>query len=114
MNNYKFRRLWVAFLSEVVEYIQLMHVHDPTPRKFFEETKKLGFDREGFYIHGFDWSKIKGHINTAQQKLDKEPAATFPERYAPWDTYRDAFLEVGGGSGVEVSELLTQLKEIVY
>ena len=89
-----------------------MYVQDPAPRKFFEETKKLGFDREGSYIHGFDWSKIIGHINTAQGKLDKEPAATFRERYVPWDTHRDAFLEVDGGRGVEVSELLAQLKEI--
>jgi hypothetical protein len=111
-NNYKFRRLWVALLSEIVEYVQLMHVHDPTPRKFFEETKKLGFDREGFYIHGFDWSKIIGHINMAREKLDKESTPTFRERYAPWDTHRDAFLEDGGGRGVQVSELLAQLKEI--
>ena len=110
-NNYKFRRIWVAFLSEIVEYIQLIHVHDPTPRKFFEETKNLGFDREGFYIHGFDWSKIIGHINTAQQKLDKESTPTFRERYAPWDTHRDGILELDCGRGGQVSELLAQKVE---
>jgi hypothetical protein len=111
-NNYKFRRLWVAFLTQIVEYIQLMHVHDPAPRNFFEETEKLGFDRDGFYIHGFDWSKIQGHIKTAQQKLMAEPKQTSLERYAFWDTHRDAFLRVGVGRGVQVSELLAQLKEL--
>ncbi len=59
-------------------------------------------------MYGFHWSKIKEHIKTAQQKLDTEDDATFRERYAPWDTHRGAFLEVGGGSGVEVVELLAQ------
>jgi hypothetical protein len=78
-NNYKFRRKWVAFLSEMVQYIQLMHVHVPTPRKFFEETSHLGFDKEGSYLHKFDWLKINRNINTAKERIQAESSPTFLE-----------------------------------
>ena len=114
-NNYKFRRQWVAFLRGVADYVELMY-NDKGERKIHAIQAAM----ERMTLHnrvwwaGFHWPTVKGDIETAEAKLEKETAPSLYERYAPWDIRRDALLEYGDGNGKrrDVTELLAELQKL--
>ncbi len=111
-NNYNFRRNWVAFLSGIVEYVELMYADEG-------ERKVAVIDQELVKLTGghawwddFHWARVKGHIDTAKAELDKEPQRAPWTNLLPFDVKRDAVLEGGAGRRRELTELLAQLQEL--
>jgi hypothetical protein len=60
---------------------------------------------------GYDWSAIKGHIQTAQDKINKEPP-TLWQQMSKWTGSQDAGLEDGDDSRRKVGEMIAQLQEL--
>jgi hypothetical protein len=112
LNNYKFRRKWVAFLSEIVEYVELMYENEVTRKMdaINEEISKVTFNNA--WWQSFDWSTVKGHIETAKEKLENEPTPTLYERYVLWDVKRNVLLDDVDGRRMEMTELLEQLQKL--
>jgi hypothetical protein len=94
-----------------VEYVELMHTD------VGNTTDDIGADimsmhRTGFDWIGFQWVKVKGHIETAQAALDKEPPSKFWTDRLPFDRYRKVVLDGGDGRRREMTELLDRLREL--
>jgi hypothetical protein len=68
-----------------VEYVELMYENEVTRTMdaIHEELAKMTFNR-GWW-NGFHWATVKGHIETAKAKLDKEPKSAPLSNYAPFD-----------------------------
>lgn len=113
-NNYHFRRRWVAFLKQIVEYVLLIN-EDNTGGglKLYEDITSLKamFACDNWF-NGYDWAMITGHIETAQRKIDEEPTTAPLSNYAPFDWYRGVLLEGDDGTRREVTELLEELGKI--
>ena len=112
LNNYKFRRQWVALLRGVVEYVELMYENEGERKTqvIHAEIARMTNKSPAWWA-GFDWPTVKGHIETAEAKLALENAPTMYERYAPWDIHRGVLLEGGrAGAGGDVAELLAELQ----
>jgi hypothetical protein len=111
-NNYNFRRKWVAFLSWIGEYVELMYA-DEGERKvavIHQELVKLTVGHA--WWDGFQWARVKGHIDTVKTELDKEPQSAPWTNLLPFDVKRDAVMEGGAGRRRELTELLAQLQEL--
>jgi hypothetical protein len=106
-NNYKFRRSWVAFLSGIVKYVEVMHSDADAIRAELERLTK-GYP----WWNGFDWATVKGHIDAAKAELDKEPKSAPWTNYLPFDVDRRAVLEGEDGRRRDVTELLDRLREL--
>lgn len=110
--NYKFRRNWVAFLRQIVTYVEM--IYEDEDEKLYQSVDKLKVmhsyesfwegrqwyvtDRPGVY----DWSTVIGHITTAQAEIDREP----PQE--PWFGRKP---DADGGRR-ETTALLEQLREL--
>jgi hypothetical protein len=69
--HYFFRRRWVAFLRQIQKYVELINVGD---WKMYSDVDELqGINAREF--KDYDWTTIVKNINTAQQKIDAEPAS---------------------------------------
>ena len=112
-NNYNFRRNWVAFLSEIVDYVELMYTAKGKRQTLAIEVElqRMTENRSGWW-KGFDWSTVKEDIETANAKLAKEKALTWSEWLKPWDTHRDVLLEDGDGKRRDLMELLAELQKL--
>ena len=106
--NYKFRRNWVAFLSQIVGYVEMLWEDKKADDKLYLDTGKLASmtwaesfwdGRQGY--PAFEWSVIKRDIATAQAAIDQEPE---PEPERSW---------LGWGGGKRVQAKLHALKELV-
>jgi hypothetical protein len=106
-NNYNFRRQWVAFLSGIVAYVELMYADADAMRV---ELARL--TRGHAWWDGFQWARVKGHIDTAKAELDKESQSASWTNLLPFDVKRDAVMEGGAGRRRELTELLAQLQEL--
>ena len=90
-NNYYFRRRWVAFLRQIMEYVEL--INTGARAKPYASVEALQAEyraacRDGVDVHtqravqhrdlkGYDWERMKRDLDTAQQKIDAEPARVF-------------------------------------
>ena len=113
LNNYNFRRKWVAFLRGVVDYVELMY-EDKGERKTYTiqaEIEKMTLYSRAWWT-GFYWPTVQGHIETAEAKLAQEPDPAWYERLVPWDTHRGVLLEDGDGRRRDVGELLAELQKL--
>ncbi len=72
----------------------------------------MSMHRTGFDWIGFQWAKVKGHIETAQAALDKETPSKFWTDRLPFDRYRKAVLDGGDGRRRQMTELLDRLREL--
>jgi hypothetical protein len=106
-NNYNFRRKWVALLSGIVKYVEVMHSGEDATRAELERLTK-GYP----WWNGFDWATVKGHIDAAKAELDKEPKSAPWTNYLPFDVDRRAVLEGEDGRRRDVTELLDRLREL--
>jgi hypothetical protein len=114
-NNYKFRRRWVAFLSGIVAYVELMYENEGERKvdAIHLELKKLTGGRV-LLLDGFHWTTVKGHIDAAKALLEKEPTSAPWTNYLPFDVHRRAVLEGEDGRRRDVTELLDRLRELIY
>ena len=72
-SNYKFRRSWVALLSQIVGYVEMLS-EDEDKEKLYENGAKLAAMSWGeAEWKDYVWSTVKGHITTAQAAIDQEP-----------------------------------------
>jgi len=111
-NNYNFRRKWVAFLSGIVAYVELMYENEGE-RKVDAIRAELERLTKGYpWWGGFDWATVKGHIDAAKAELDKEPKRAPWTNYLPFDVDRRAVLEGEDGRRRDVTELLERLREL--
>ncbi len=74
-SKYQFRRDWVAFLSHIVAYVESMYLSTEADKLYLHQEKlsEMHDLYRGRWFQGYDWSAIKGHIQTAQDKINKEP-----------------------------------------
>ena len=86
-NNYYFRRRWVAFLRQILEYVELINTGvGEKPYASAEalwSAYKLACGDHGESVHaqrarqhrnvkGYDWERMKQEVAAAQQKIDAE------------------------------------------
>jgi len=111
-SNNHFRRDWVAFLSHVVAYVELMYASETDESfKLYLNKNRLGAmhnDRRRWWWQGYDWPAIKGHIKAAQDKINKEPPPTAWQTMKKWVPGLGAELE----DGDDVGEMLARLREL--
>jgi hypothetical protein len=109
--NYEFRRDWVAFLSRMVAYVESMYVSETDGDfKLYLKPERLSqmhdLYRAGWW-KGYDWAAVKGHIQTAQDKINKEPPTVW-QRMRKWTGSEGAGME----DGDDVGEMLARLREL--
>jgi hypothetical protein len=113
-SNYQFRRDWVALLSHIVAYVEQMYLGETdTDFRWYLHGGRLARmkeDRRVFWWQGYAWAAIKGHIQTAQDKINKEPPPT------AWQKMKMKKWVPGLGAGLEdgddVGEMLARLREL--
>ena len=73
-NNYYFRRRWVAFLRQIMEYVVMINTgEDVKPYANAAELQAAyAYARN---LDGYSWEAIKRDLDTAQQKIDAEPVS---------------------------------------
>ena len=111
-NNYYFRRRWVAFLRQIMQYVELINTGVRKPYASAEALKAeyRAACRDGVDVHtqravqwrdlkGYDWKKMKHDIDTAQQKIDDEPASA-----RTWANVK--------GQRAHVEDLLEELRQL--
>ena len=112
--NYYFRRRWVAFLRQIMQYVEL--INTGARAKPYASVEALQAEyraacRDGVDVHteravqhrdltGYDWKKIEQDIDTAQQKIDDEPASA-----RTWANLR-------GQRAQRVEDLLEELRQL--
>ena len=85
--NYYFRRRWVAFLRQIMQYVEL--INTGARAKPYASVEALQAEyraacRDGVDVHtqravqhrdlkGYDWARMKKDLDTAQEKIDAEP-----------------------------------------
>jgi hypothetical protein len=111
-SNRQFRRDWVAFLSHVAAYVELMYQStEDEAFKLYLNKARLISEMSNKYTakwwDGYDWSAIKGHIRAAQDKIDTEP----PEPPTLWQRFRGS-IKAQSDSGRTVGEMLAQLQAL--
>ena len=106
--GYTFRRTWVAFLSQIAGYVEMLWEDEEADNRLYLNRDKLASMHHGvgdsFWLGrqgypAFEWSVIKRDIATAQAAIDQEPE---PER--SW---------LGWGGSKRVQAKLHALKELV-
>ncbi len=113
LNNYNFRRRWVAFFSKIVDYVELMYANETGDVKLYENVETLrAMGPCPSWWDGFVWATVKEHIEMAKGKIEKEPTTAPSSNYAPFDWYRGVLLEGGDGRRREVTELLEELQKL--
>ncbi len=116
-NNYNFRRKWVAFLSGIVAYVELMY-EDPlylASNTSNEGERRVEAIRDALtrptrgsaWWDGFDWATVRGHIDAAKTKIGQEPATKPLSSYVPWDRYTDGEMRER-----EMAEMLGELARV--
>jgi len=107
-SNRQFRREWVAFLSHVVAYVELMYLStEDEDFKLYLNQGRLGKMSDKYrakWWDGYDWSAINGHIRAAQDKIDAEP----PEPPSLWQRFRRS-MAAEEDSRRTVGEMLAEL-----
>jgi hypothetical protein len=125
-NNYHFRRKWVAFLSQIVAYVEMLYEHEEDAgKKLYLTTDKLASMHYGlgdtFWLGRggypyFAWANIKQDITTAQEAIDKEPKQAPATNWLPLDWHRKALLDGGadvrGQRTQRVQDLLDELRQV--
>jgi hypothetical protein len=113
--NYYFRRRWVAFLRQALEYVELINRGVGEKPYASAAALRVAYKvacRDGENVHaqraaqhrdltGYDWERMKQEVATAQQKIDKE--TVWALRWA----------NVKGQSAQRVEELLDELHRCI-
>lgn len=88
-NNYYFRRRWVAFLRQIVEYVELINKGESSKPYASAEALTQSYaaaSRDGVDVHtqravqhrnlkDYDWERMKQDLDSAQKAIDDEPAS---------------------------------------
>jgi len=114
--NPKFRRVWVAFLRQLVGYVEMLYEDEGEAKKLYLDRKKLAdmHSGESFWLgrHGYpayEWAKIKQDITTAEEAIEQEPE---PQK-SRWESVQDWMTRKGEEQhGEDVPALLAQLHEL--
>ena len=113
-NNYYFRRRWVAFLRQIMEYVVLINRGEFYPEYLDVDSLQAAYRkacRDGVDVHtqravqhrdlkGYDWERMKRDLDSAQQKIDAEPASV-----RTWANLR-------GQRAQRVEDLLEELRQL--
>jgi hypothetical protein len=83
--NYTFRRNWVALLSQIVRYVEMINEDEAADKKLYLDRDKLASmglgEHEWYGRYGgraYAWSTVKEDIATAQEAIDQEPVRSWP------------------------------------
>ena len=107
VNNYGFRRRWVAFLKQIVEFVLLMYADETGTDglKFYEDGMGLtALHPIDSRLKDYVWATIIQGIATAQHRIDEEPSQPSWTNRLPFDWKRNRQLEV--------DDLLQQLQQL--
>jgi hypothetical protein len=117
-NNSGFRRRWVAFLRQIMEYVELIN-QLATAKPYASRDALQAAYREacrdgGESVHaqraaqhrdltGYNWDRMKQEIETAQQKIDAEVSTW--QKIKKWVPGLGAELEDGDDVGAMIARL---------
>jgi hypothetical protein len=116
--NPKFRRVWVAFLRQLVRYVEMLYEDEGDAKKLYLDRQKLADMHWGdsFWSgrHGYpayERAKINQDITTAEEAIKQEPE---PKK-TPWESVQDWMSRKGEEQhGEDVPALLAQLQELGF
>jgi hypothetical protein len=116
--NSEFRREWVAFLRQLVGYVEMLYEGEDAAKNLYLNRYKLADMHNGvdgsFWLsrHGYpayDWERIKQDITTAEEGIRQEPEPT----KSRWQSVQDWMARLGEEhQGEDVPALLAQLQAL--
>jgi hypothetical protein len=78
--NPKFRRVWVAFLRQLVQYVEMLYADEAAAKKLYLDPQKLADMHwsDIFWLGyggypAYSWAKINQDITTAEEAIKQEP-----------------------------------------
>jgi hypothetical protein len=114
--NSEFRRNWVALLSQIVRYVEMLYEGEEKGKKLYLNRLQLEkihgsnylWDGFGEFWPQYVWSTITQQITTAQAAIDAEPEQ--PRQSGLWPFHANT--KKAEPQGEDVPALLAQLQEL--